>query len=272
MHKSVKDNLRQYVDRIFDNTIHFTNEEISKFGFTIEDSEARYIFAKELDSRRSRCLLDVTSYHKLLHSVALTLFESSRQDNYSAGSILMNMAFTYHYAPKGPRFVKRSGHKEHRVIPKSGKSDRRSFAAKCRYCLTNLFVCCHSNSWSKNDDRHNENYLVPCSGKIFLYESLKNLTVWKSLRFWDEIFFVAVGSERTKRCTSTSWSLLDAEERVEYNTTVSNITFGHMTSFLNNMKLLELPVTTRMEFFMKQCEIGGIPAKSLMYHSLRELV
>lgn len=275
MYCRVEDNVRKYVDRIFDQKIQFGNEEICKFGEAIADDNARLIFAKELNSRRSKCLLDVTSYHKLLHSVALTLYECSRQENYTAGSILMNMAFTYHYLPKGTSVVTKARRLKHSSV-KLGNSDSRSMAAKCRCCFSSIFFCFNSNSCSSVEDEMTFQsygiYLAPSSGETYLYESLKNHIVWKSSRFWEEIFFAAVGCERTKCCTQTPWSMLDTEQREVYNLTITNITFSQICSFLNNMKLLELPKTSRIEFLKKQCEIGGIYTRTNMYFSILELV
>ena len=274
--------LKTYVEAVFEEERALDNEEVASFGELMRTGEARISFAKEINSRRSSMNVGVNTYHKLLHSVSLALFECSKEDNFLPGSVIMNMSFTYFYLPRGKLLAAQITHP--RTL-RSGKDANAGISANDECCsgtcsrsfskalmwLQEESCVKGSSSGARGDVNEGFHFASPTS-QIYLYESMRNLHVWQSERFWQEIFFLSSGFERRKQWTTRPWSTLGPDERREYNRTFSNIMFAQLTAFLNHMKQLRLPETMRRNFLEKQSVIGGIPRGTEMHVSLLSLV
>jgi len=96
----------------------------------------------------------------------------------------------------------------------------------------------------------------------YLYECLKEQTIWKSLRFWTAAFFDAVQNERTKTCGNGPSRTL--QESLDLQETHENISFGQLGTFTHNMHAFGLTKQFCLEFLRKQSTIANLSSDQII--------
>jgi len=97
------------------------------------------------------------------------------------------------------------------------------------------------------------------SSKQFVYEYLKDQPIWKSLRFWDSAFLMAIHADRTKRIGAMSgWNTWDQQQKDDFEIGEENSAFAHLASFLYMMNALGVEKNDREIFRNKMSTIGNL--------------
>lgn len=97
------------------------------------------------------------------------------------------------------------------------------------------------------------------SSKQFVYEYLKEQPIWKSFRFWNSGFLMAIHADRTKRVGGMSgWNNWDQQQKDDFEICEENSTFAHLASFLYMMSALGVSKKDREEFRNKMSTIGNL--------------
>lgn len=97
------------------------------------------------------------------------------------------------------------------------------------------------------------------SSKQYVYEYLKDQPVWKSLRFWNAAFLVAIHADRKKRTGDIQgWSTWDSEQKKDFEIGEENSSFAHLASFLYMMKSLDVGRKDRDDFLNKMSIIANL--------------
>ena len=113
--------------------------------------------------------------------------------------------------------------------------DESTFYCLIQYFAIVLFECAEVDDFSPAKTLMNMafTYYYIAAGsckKQYLYESLKDQPIWRSLRFWTAAFFDAVQSERAKNYSKPKRRLQNQSQRdiEEEATFQENITFGQL--------------------------------------------
>jgi len=95
--------------------------------------------------------------------------------------------------------------------------------------------------------------------KQFVYEYLKDQSIWHSLRFWNAAFLHAIHADRKKRTGGMEgWSGWNLEQRNDFELSEENSSFAHLASFLYMMKSLDVSKKDRDIFRDKMSTIGNL--------------
>lgn len=94
----------------------------------------------------------------------------------------------------------------------------------------------------------------------YLQQYLRDLHVWKDIRFWEGAFFDALSYERKKSewNDKKKWRYLDQEQRAEVVVQHENMVFGLLGSFAFNMLNMGVSVSDCRLFMEKMCMINSL--------------
>jgi hypothetical protein len=98
------------------------------------------------------------------------------------------------------------------------------------------------------------------NSKQFVYEYLTEQPIWKSARFWNASWLLAIHTDRKKRMDGimTGWNAMDHEQKKEFEIGEENSAFAILASFLYMMKALGVSRDDREEFREKMSTIGNL--------------
>jgi hypothetical protein len=94
----------------------------------------------------------------------------------------------------------------------------------------------------------------------YLQNYLRDLSVWKDIRFWEGAFFDALNYERKKSewNSKKKWRYLDKDQREEVVVQHENMVFGLLGSFSFNMLNMGASVNDCRLFMEKMCMINSL--------------
>ncbi|XP_047141477.1 uncharacterized protein KIAA0513 [Hydra vulgaris] len=100
--------------------------------------------------------------------------------------------------------------------------------------------------------------------KQYVYEYLKDQSIWKSPRFWNAAFLHAIHDDRMKRTNGLiEWNSMSNEQRKDFETGEENSTYAHLVSFLYMMKSFDVDKEERENFLHKMSVIGDLSAEKI---------